>query len=63
MDLENIMSIMSNLENNTSPKIYLYPAKILQVQKCGLRKCYEFPENNISPKICTLQFIQCYNNE
>ena len=38
MDLENIMSIMSNLENNTSPKIYLYPAKILQVRKCGLIK-------------------------
>ena len=35
MDLENIMS---NLENNTSPKIYLYPAKILQVRKDGLRQ-------------------------
>ena len=44
MDLENIMSIMSNLENNTSPKIYLYPAKILQVRKYGLRKYYKLPE-------------------
>ena len=24
------MIIISNLKNNTSPKIYLYPAKILQ---------------------------------
>ena len=46
MDLENIMSIMRIWKNNTSPKIYLYPAKILQVRKYGLRKCYKLFENN-----------------
>ena len=46
MDLENIMSIMSNSENNTSPKICLYPAKIIQVRKYGLRKYYKLFENN-----------------
>ena len=35
-----------NLENNTSPKICLYPAKIIQVRKYGLRKYYKLFENN-----------------
>ena len=41
MDLENIMN---NLENNTSPKIYLYPAKILQVRNYGLRNFTSYLE-------------------
>ena len=65
MDLENIMSIMSNLKIIQVQNIYLYIyilQKIVQVQKCGLRKCYEFPENNIGPKICTLHFIHVIMN-
>ena len=63
MELENIMSIIINLKIIQVQNYIYILQKILQVRKCGLRKCYEFPENNISPKICTLQFIQCYNEQ
>ena len=46
MDLENIMSIMSKLENNKSPKNMFISCKNNTSRKYGLRKYYKLFENN-----------------